>query len=46
MFKVYYQMTVVYDDSTYYPIQNRLIELLNQYNWKFNAQEKKILLRN
>ena len=41
MFKVYYQLQTVYDDETYYPIQNRLLELLNQYNWRFTAQEKK-----
>ena len=41
MFKIYYEMKIVYNDETYYPIQNRLIELLNRYNWRFNAQEKK-----
>lgn len=41
MFKVYYQLSTVYNDDTYYPIQNRLIQLLNQYGWRFNAQEKK-----
>lgn len=41
MFKIYYEMKVVYSDETYYPIQNRLLELLNQYNWRFTAQEKK-----
>ena len=41
MFKIYYEMKVVYSDESYYPIQNRLLELLNQYNWRFTAQEKK-----
>ena len=41
MFKVYYQLQTVYNDETYFPIQNRLIELLNQYGWKFTSQEKK-----
>lgn len=34
-------MKIVYNDETYYPIQNRLIELLNAYGWKFDSQEKK-----
>lgn len=44
MFKIYYELKTVYNDETYYPIQNRLIELLNQYGWKFNAQEKKAFI--
>ena len=41
LFKIYYELQTVYNDETYYLIQNRLIELLNQYGWRFTAQEKK-----
>ena len=39
--RIYYELETVYDDETYFPIQNKLVELLDKYNWEFTTEQKR-----